>query len=80
MTTYDTLPDDLPVPEDDGAAEHLPGMTLPPLTLAATEGGAVDLSALGQGRTVLYLYAWSLVMAGLAPPSTRMRKHRWMRE
>jgi peroxiredoxin len=59
MTTYDTLPDDLPVPEDDGAAEHLPRMALPPLTLAATEGDAVDLSALGQGRTVLYLYPLS---------------------
>jgi peroxiredoxin len=56
MTTYDSLPDDLPVPQDDGAAEHLPGMAMAPLTLAATEGDPVDLSALGQGRTVLYLY------------------------
>jgi peroxiredoxin len=59
MTTYDSLPDDLPVPEDDGAAGHLPGMAMPSLTLAATEGDAVDLSALGQGRTVLYLYPLS---------------------
>ena len=59
MTTYESLPDDLPVPEDDGAAEHLPGMAMPQLTLAATDGAAVDLSALGPGRTVLYLYPLS---------------------
>jgi peroxiredoxin len=59
MTTYDSLPDDLPVPQDDGAAEHLPGMVMAPLTLAATEGDPVELSALGQGRTVLYLYPLS---------------------
>ena len=26
---YSALPPDLPVPKDDGAAEHLPGMRLP---------------------------------------------------
>jgi peroxiredoxin len=30
MTDYQELPPNLPVPEDDGAADHLPGMTLPP--------------------------------------------------
>jgi peroxiredoxin len=59
MTTYESLPDDLPVPEDDGAAEHLPGMAIPPLTLVGTDGAAVDLSDLGPGRTVLYLYPLS---------------------
>ena len=29
MTDFTTLPDDLPAPEDDGAAEHLPGMSVP---------------------------------------------------
>ena len=28
-----SLPANLPVPEDDGAARHLPGMRLPPLAL-----------------------------------------------
>jgi peroxiredoxin len=49
------LPDDLPAPEDDGGAAHLPGMKLPAISLAATGGGAVDLSAL-EGRTVVYAY------------------------
>lgn len=50
-----SLPDDLPEPEDDGGADHLPGTTVPSLTLSATDGTAVDLSALS-GRTVVYCY------------------------
>lgn len=50
------LPDDLPVPADDGAAEHLPGIPLPALTYDATDGSTVRLDDLGPGRTVLYLY------------------------
>ena len=49
------LPDDLPVPTDDGAADHLQGMRLPPVVLASTAGETVDLSAL-PGRTVIYCY------------------------
>lgn len=49
------LPDDLPVPEDDGAADHLPGTSLPPISLASTAGEVVDLSAL-PGRAVVYCY------------------------
>jgi hypothetical protein len=40
------LPEDLPVPEDDGAADHLPGMLLPPISLPTTGGDAVDISGL----------------------------------
>jgi len=35
-----TLPPDLPVPEDDGAADHLVGMELPELTLESSRGPA----------------------------------------
>lgn len=45
----------LPAPQDDGAASHLPGLVIPPLTLSATDGTQIDLSAL-PGRTVLYIY------------------------
>ncbi|MEA2875771.1 MAG: hypothetical protein QOF14_967 [Hyphomicrobiales bacterium] len=50
-----TLPDNLPVPQDDGAAGHLTGLRLPDLALPATEGAAVNLSRL-TGRTVVYIY------------------------
>ncbi|MEX2034422.1 MAG: peroxiredoxin [Xanthobacteraceae bacterium] len=49
------LPDNLPVPQDDGAARHLKGLRLPDLALASTDGAAVNLSRL-KGRTVLYVY------------------------
>lgn len=49
------LPDDLPEPEDDGAADHLPGRTVPSVSLPATDGQSVDLSE-RSGRTVVYCY------------------------
>ena len=52
-----TLPDDLPVPEDDGACDRLPGAKLPSLSLAATTGGSVALSDVGaEGTAVLFIY------------------------
>src|SRR5919202_6813842 len=52
---FQDLPEDLPVPTDDGAADHLPGMRLPTISLASTGDESIDLSAL-QGRTVVYCY------------------------
>jgi len=49
------LPDDLPEPTDDGAADHLPGAVVPSVPLPATDGRAVDLSSVS-GRTVVYCY------------------------
>jgi peroxiredoxin len=49
------LPDDLPVPEDDGAADHLAGRALPPVSLPATDGTTVSLDEL-EGRTVVFAY------------------------
>jgi peroxiredoxin len=56
MTDYMTLPGDLPVPHDDGAADHLPGMTMPSLTLSTSDGGRVNLADESSGRIVVYLY------------------------
>jgi peroxiredoxin len=52
----DPLPDDLPVPADDGAARHLAGRKLPRLTLQATDGNPVHLDRVTTGRWVLYVY------------------------
>ncbi|SNS93984.1 peroxiredoxin (alkyl hydroperoxide reductase subunit C) [Tardiphaga sp. OK246] len=45
----------IPAPEDDGAANHLTGMTIPPVSLRATNDTAVTLSELA-GRTVVFGY------------------------
>lgn len=49
------LPEDLPAPEDDGACDHLTGMTLPSVVLQSTGGERVDLSTT-KGRVVVYIY------------------------
>ena len=49
------LPENLPVPADDGAAAHLVGSLLPELTLTATDGRQLKLAQLA-GRWVLYVY------------------------
>ena len=56
-TDLHELPDDLPVPEDNGAAAHLPGAALPSLVLPATPGGHMDLAALAEDSVlVVYVY------------------------
>jgi peroxiredoxin len=50
------LPPDLPRPVDDGAADHLRGMTMPAISLASTSGESIDLSAPRAQRTVVYCY------------------------
>jgi peroxiredoxin len=85
---YQELPENLPVPQDDGAAKHLAGMRLPPLNLAATDGAAIDLSRL-EGRTVVYAYprtgepgkplpeGWDMIPGarGCTPQSCDFRDH-----
>jgi peroxiredoxin len=50
-----TIPEDLPVPEDDGAADHLLNAAVPPIALKATTGETVRLDEPGR-RTVLFCY------------------------
>jgi peroxiredoxin len=56
VTDYAELPPDLPVPEDDGAADHLAGIKLPALELPSTLGGTLDLAAAVNDRLVAYVY------------------------
>ena len=88
IVKLDTLPDNLPIPVDDSGADHLPGLTLPPLTLAATNGVSVDLDAL-TGLNILYFYprtgrpdeplpdGWDMVPGarGGTPQSCAFRDH-----
>ena len=55
MKTYETMPEDLPRPIDDGACDHLIGMKLPDIDLLATDGSVVNLSA-RKRKTVVYCY------------------------
>ena len=50
-----TLPEDLPVPEDDKAADHLVKAVVPPIALTATTGETIRLGT-QEGRTVLFCY------------------------
>ncbi len=78
----------IPPPTDDGAADHLPGLTLPSLALPATDGRQVDLSALA-GRSIVYIYpltgrpgvplpeGWDMIPGarGCTPQSCAFRDH-----
>lgn len=55
MHNPNVLPQNIPVPQDDGAARHLTGMRIPDIALPATDGSSVNLSKL-QGRVVVYIY------------------------
>ena len=52
---YTKAPADLPVPQDDGAANHLLGLRLPAIALRATDGSTIDVSA-QSGCLVIYCY------------------------
>jgi peroxiredoxin len=53
---FTVLPDGLPEPENDGAADHLPGAELPDLGLPSTTGSDVNLRDAARGTLVLYVY------------------------
>jgi peroxiredoxin len=50
-----SLPEDLPVPDNDGAADHLLGAAVPPIALEATTGASIRVDEL-EGRSVLFCY------------------------
>jgi peroxiredoxin len=89
MSTHDpySLPDDLPVPVDDGACAHLEGTTMPDVTLRATNGNDERLRR--HGLVVFYVYPksgrpgvdmppnWNETpgMRGCTPQSCAFRDH-----
>jgi peroxiredoxin len=62
-----SLPDNLPVPQDDGGCAHLPGLRMPPLALVTTAGSTVDFSSLA-GRSVIFCYP-KTGLPGKEPPA-----------
>jgi peroxiredoxin len=85
---YTSTPDHLPVPQDDGAADHLLGMRLPELALQSTLGGQTDVSSL-RGFVLIYCYpmtgqpglplppGWDQIPGarGCTPQTTAYRDH-----
>lgn len=53
--SLEKIPDDLPIPEDDGACDHLTGMALPDVSLPCTDGNNINISEL-TGNKVIYIY------------------------
>jgi peroxiredoxin len=63
-----SLPDNLPVPQDDGACAHLAGLKMPQLALPTTAGSTVDFSTL-IGRTIIFCYP-KTGLPGKEPPAS----------
>jgi peroxiredoxin len=93
MSTHDPmmLPPGLPVPTDDGATRHLPGMPVPAVALPTTGGAAMLVGDVGSHlRRVVYAYPrtgrpgeaplvenWDLIPGarGCTPESCGFRDH-----
>ena len=67
MTDPERLPPDLPVPLDDGACRHLPGLRMPALALPGTGDGTVDLGRATPAWAVFYCFPRAS-QPGVPPP------------
>lgn len=65
MKNLTQLPDNLPVPIDDGACDHLEGMNFPSLLLRTTTDREVDLS---QGKGVVIVFFYPMIGDPDSPP------------
>lgn len=88
ITDLNTLPDNLPPPEDDGQAANLIGTRLPSVTLQSTTGKLIDVSKL-EGWQVIYCYpltgrpginlpeSWDMIPGarGCTPQACAFRDH-----
>jgi len=89
MSSYESLPEVLPAPVDDGLADHLVGMDFPPLTLLGTDGKKWSFKDFSSPTTVVYVYprsgvpgvplpdGWDLIPGarGCTPESCGFRDH-----
>lgn len=56
MGDLHALPEDLPAPEDDGAADRLAGAQVPSIVLSSNNGERIDLALAAQETLVVYVY------------------------
>ena len=50
------LPDNLPIPTDDGSCDHLLGKTIPDMDFPSTKGNLQNISRIDAGLVILYLF------------------------
>jgi peroxiredoxin len=50
------IPDDLPVPTDDGACDHVVGQAVPSISLRSTRGGRIHVAEAARRLAVFYFY------------------------
>ena len=88
MTNVYEIPSNLPIPTDDGSTDHLKGLRLPNVSLAATNGTTINLGEI-KGKLVIYCYpmtgqpnvalpeAWDQIPGarGCTPQSCSFRDH-----
>lgn len=57
MVDLTKIPENLPIPQDDGAVKHLVGTSLPSLSLPATNGELIDI---GSFKDFLVIYCYPM--------------------
>jgi peroxiredoxin len=57
---FSILPEDLPRPADDGAADHLAGMPMPSVALPSTRGDLIRVDLVPEGFARLVIYAFPM--------------------
>lgn len=56
MRNLEKLPENLPIPQDDGLAQHLSHHQVPTVSLRSTSGNMIDLNKISQTPTILFIY------------------------
>lgn len=66
---FTKLPEGLPQPIDDGASDHLLGMTIPKTVLPSTKNSLLDISKIDSHYKVLYFFPMIVVPEDAIPSS-----------
>ena len=67
-TDFTKLPENLPIPKNDGAAKHLSGKQIPEVALPSTkDGDFFDFTDIKQKYAILYFFP-RMIMPGTDPP------------
>ena len=65
---FTKMPEGLPQPIDDGASDHLLGMTIPDMILQSTKNPILDLSEIDSRYKILYFFPMIAILGENVPP------------